>query len=94
MRCSSLNVLPRDLVERSYLHPVMGVILAGLAAACFAVGTDNLLATLVVGGGFLLTTLFVPVSRRTIGASFTCTDCGYAWAEPAGAHTQRLRVIR
>jgi hypothetical protein len=80
-QCGSLDVTFRHLVERSYLHPVMGVILGIVTGAFFAVNTGNLLATALVAVGIAAFPLLVPVTRRIIGHSYTCTRCGHRWIQ-------------
>jgi hypothetical protein len=84
----------KHLVERSYLHPAMAIVLGVLAAGFFAINSGSLLLAGLVAMAITGLLLYAPVTRRIIGARFTCRRCGHRWTGPTGTAAPRLRVVR
>lgn len=93
-RCASLDVTFKHLVERSYIHPMMGMLLALLTAGFVGVNTGSMLATIVVAVGMVAFALTVPVMKQIIGSRHTCQHCGLSWTATPEVERPRLRIVR
>src|SRR5690348_505911 len=92
--CCSRNTTFKRLVERSYLHPLMGIILATLTAGFVSINTGQVLWALLVAVGIGALLLLAPVTKRVIGFRQTCQTCGHRWTTPPASRESRRRSVR
>ena len=85
-KCESLQVTTKYVVERTYINPIVGLLMGLALAIIFAVDTADVISTVIVAIGIAVLPMQVPVSKRRIELSRQCNRCAHKWTSHLAAH--------
>ena len=80
------------MVETTYAHPVVGLILGGVAAGFFAVNTGEIVPAIVVAVGCFFLPLLVLARKRALGFRSRCHECDWSWTRRAESAQPRVQA--